>query len=119
MISHNMLECKEVHFLLFIVYGRSHLENINLHKKWGLTIYCLRNSQWGLQMLRSCCAGQEFPSWKVKFNHKERDWMAAGMTGKGHGMLLVKHCGTNLSLMAKVKCVEPAGGPQEITFCFI
>lgn len=88
MISHNMLECKEVHFLLFIVYGRSHLENINLHKKWGLTIYCLRNSQWGLQMLRSCCAGQEFPSWKVKFNHKERldgcrddregSWHAAG-----------------------------------------
>lgn len=48
MISHNMLECKEVHILLFIAYGRSNLENINLPQKWGLTIYCLCNSPWGL-----------------------------------------------------------------------
>lgn len=45
MISHNMLECKEVHFLLFIVDGRSNLEHINLHKNgvWGF-IACVAPS---------------------------------------------------------------------------
>lgn len=42
--------------------------------------------------------------------------MAVGMIGKGHGTLLVKHCGVNLSLMAKVKSVGPGGRPQEVTF---
>lgn len=38
------------------------------------------------------------------------------MTGKGHGTLLVKHCGLTLSPMEKVKSVGPGGGPQEVTF---
>lgn len=35
MIFHNTLECREVHFMLFILYGRHNLYNINLQKKIG------------------------------------------------------------------------------------
>lgn len=33
MIFRNTLECKEVHFMLFILYGRRNLYNLNLQRK--------------------------------------------------------------------------------------
>lgn len=40
--------------------------------------------------------------------------MAVGMTGKGHGTLVVKHCG--VTLMAKVKSVEETTGSLILTY---
>lgn len=126
MFFHNVLECKEVHFMPFMAGTRC---NTDLQRNLGLVTYCLYYWQPGLQMTGACCAGcRADTGWApLSFGARvhvqgKRQWGAAGTVGldRWGGQRRTwrrgwwKHSGVLVGLMVRAKSLGSGRASQEV-----